>query len=584
MPRRTMNNTRSDRKGCSHRIISSGAVALVCYLLYNSFFLLPLHFDITHKLIGQTADPLQWIWFFRWFPYALTHGLNPLFSRVIWAPGGINLTWTTGAPVLALVCWPITALWGPFVSYNIVVLTAPALSAWITFLLCRELTGRFFPALFGGWLFGFSSYELGQLCGHPNLFVTWPVPLLVWLALRWYRGKLGDWGLVATAAAALLFLFGTSVEIFMTTILSSVVVISIAFGVFHDAPSRRRLLRLGYLAAWAVLAAGLLVSPYLWFMLFGPDRPQGSIYAARMFSTALANVLIPARTTWLDGGALQLWLGPFPGGMLEQGAYIGIPLLVIWVLFIIHDRHTDRGQILFYSAGILLLLSLGPWLTIFKHPLPIPLPWWGLNQIPLLQDALPIRLTLYVSLATAVMAAVWLADTNTNWKLKLVLVVASTVFLLPNFTLMRLWRIDPKIPVFFTQGMYKHFLQRNENVLVLPMDAGGKSILWQAESNFYFRIAGGYLGPPPPQLESNPVVRTCLYGMPPANAAAALRQFIRRSHIGAIITSTAQSSGLQCLSIPCVHRIDIGGVDLYQLRLWSQPQIPFTHRRAADHR
>ncbi len=542
-------------------------VALGLYLLYNAIFLIPLHFDITHRLIGATKDPLQWIWFFKWFPYALTHGLNPFISPAIWAPRGLNLTWTTCTPALAILCWPITAIWGPFVTYNLIALTAPALGAWMAYLLCRELTGTFFPALFGGWLFGFSSYELGQLCGHVNLFVTWPVPMLAWLALRWYRRKLGDRGFVTAAAAALLFLFGTSVEVFMTTILASVMVASLAFGVCRDPLSRRRLLRLGWLALLTITAVVVMVSPYLWLMLFGPDRPHGSIYSARMFSSALANLLVPARTTWLDGGILQLWLGPFPGDMLEQGAYIGLPLLVMWVLFCKNYRHTSLGQLLLYSAGILMLLSLGPWLTICKHPLPIPLPWWGLNRIPLVQDALPIRLTLYVSLATAVMAAVWLADAPTNWRLKLGLAVACTIFLLPNFSLMRLWSIDPPIPVFFVKGVYKHFLRRNENVLVLPIIAGGKSILWQAESKFYFRIAGGYLGPPPPRMAHNPVMEACMSGGQTPQLAKQVWPFIRHAHIGAVIISASNAGSFQwLLSCLHVHPITTNGVELYLIK------------------
>ena len=67
----------------------------------------------------------------------------------------------------------------------------PAVSAWAAFLLCRHLAGRFWPSLIGGYLFGFSSYELG-------------LPLVVIVALyarSAWRTPLGRFLLAALALA-----------------------------------------------------------------------------------------------------------------------------------------------------------------------------------------------------------------------------------------------------------------------------------------------------------------------------------------------------------------------------------------------
>lgn len=54
---------------------------------------------------------------------------------------------------------------------------APTLSAWAAYMLCRRVTGGFWPSLAGGYVFGFSSYELG----HLNLSLVFIPPLIGYL-------------------------------------------------------------------------------------------------------------------------------------------------------------------------------------------------------------------------------------------------------------------------------------------------------------------------------------------------------------------------------------------------------------------
>jgi hypothetical protein len=50
------------------------------------------------------------------------------------------------------------------------------------YLLGRYLTRDTLASLIGGYLFGFSSYELGEMPGHLNLDTIFVVPLVVLLA------------------------------------------------------------------------------------------------------------------------------------------------------------------------------------------------------------------------------------------------------------------------------------------------------------------------------------------------------------------------------------------------------------------
>ena len=60
------------------------------------------------------------------------------------------------------------------------------------FLLCRELTRNGTRPLAGGYLFGFSSYMLGQTLNHVNLALVFLLPLAVLLAVRHARGEISD--------------------------------------------------------------------------------------------------------------------------------------------------------------------------------------------------------------------------------------------------------------------------------------------------------------------------------------------------------------------------------------------------------
>ena len=132
-----------------------------------------------------------------------------------------------------LLAAPITLLAGPLLSYNLLLLAAPPAAACACYLLCRELSRRFWPSLLGGFLFGFPPYVLGQaVAQHLNLVMVWPLPLLALVAVRYHRGRLSSRRAVAAGVGLGLFLLGSSLELFATTVVLGgiVLTITIIFG------------------------------------------------------------------------------------------------------------------------------------------------------------------------------------------------------------------------------------------------------------------------------------------------------------------------------------------------------------------
>src|SRR5215210_1426302 len=83
-------------------------------------------------LVGayQQNDAEIFVWSFAWWPHAILDGTNPFFSRVVYAPTGVNLAWVTSVPALAVAFSPVTLLFGPSVSYNFAAVLLPGLAAW----------------------------------------------------------------------------------------------------------------------------------------------------------------------------------------------------------------------------------------------------------------------------------------------------------------------------------------------------------------------------------------------------------------------------------------------------------------------
>ena len=137
----------------------------------------------------------------------------------------------------------------------------PAVAAWTAFLLCRHLTGSFWPSLAGGYLFGFSSYMLGQQEGHPHMTSVFLVPLVALVVVRFLEGTLAGRGLVVRLGPLFALQLGFSVEIAFTLGLALVLGLALLAAVSPvGGPARAILAPLAGAPVAAVLA-----SPFLFY-------------------------------------------------------------------------------------------------------------------------------------------------------------------------------------------------------------------------------------------------------------------------------------------------------------------------------
>jgi hypothetical protein len=451
-------------------------------------------------LIGYGRDPQIFVWSFAWMLHAIETWQNPFYSHAIYAPTGINLAWATSVPGLALLYSPVTAIFGPDVSYNLAAMLAPALSAFTAYLLCRHVTRSTWAALVGGYLFGFSSYMLGEEEGHLHVTSVFLVPLIALAALRYLRGEIEGRGLGWRLGVLFGLQLWISTEVLVTAALALAVGLVLAAALLPA--TRPRIRTIWRPLAGAVGLTVLIGAPLVYYLATGFQ--SGSINIPSIFDGDLLNFLLPTRFVWAGGQWFLSTSEHFQGNNAEAGAYLGIPTLVIVIWFAFSARRSAATRFLLAGLGLAALLTLGTALVVKSHR-EFWLPWDEVARLPIFDNVLPARFALYGALAAAVIVAVWTSGRRgvAHWLLPALAVAA----LVPDLSRAD-YVVHPERWAFFTAGTYKACVPKNENLLILPFGAQDNSTLWQAESNFWFRIPEGYLAPAPPArfMDGDPLV------------------------------------------------------------------------------
>ena len=88
-------------------------------------------------------DQGQYVWNMWWVAHQLIHPGNPWFTSYLAAPVGIPLGFDTLTPLLGVVMAPVTLLFGPSASYNLLAIVMPGLACYAMYRLARLwLPGR----------------------------------------------------------------------------------------------------------------------------------------------------------------------------------------------------------------------------------------------------------------------------------------------------------------------------------------------------------------------------------------------------------------------------------------------------------
>jgi len=178
-----------------------GLLVTVAATLYSWVLTFPLILHLNSAIYGYPGDSTGTISIYDWWGYALRHHLG-LFDNTLWgAPWGAGWESQPFAVLPVLVLGPIAAVAGGTVAYNLQMLSAFPLTAWVTYLAARRLGARPLGAAFGALAFTFIPYHLEKAQGHVAQTHMEIYSGILLLLLRWRQGG-SRWNLAAAGGVA----------------------------------------------------------------------------------------------------------------------------------------------------------------------------------------------------------------------------------------------------------------------------------------------------------------------------------------------------------------------------------------------
>ncbi|MGX1617373.1 DUF2079 domain-containing protein [Micromonospora chalcea] len=473
----------------------------------------------------NSSDQALFEWLLAFGGHALTHGENPLYTTLINVPDGVNLAVNTSITVYAAVFAPLTYLIGPPATF-LVILTlnlAATAVAWY-WLLSRYLVRSRLAAGVGALFIAFCPAMVSHANAHLNWTAGWLVPLLIWGVFRLRRpGRAVTGGIVLGLLVAAAFSIAAE-GLFFTALALGVF---LAVWALHPArwpEVRAALPRMAAGLGVTALVAGALLAYPLWLHFLGPQRFHGTGFDPLIHSEDIAAYGSYPRRSLAGWAGWGTSLAPNP---TEENSFFGVPLLLLAVAcFALLWRRAGRAfratlAALGVTAVVFAVLSWGPTVKWNGRRFDQMLPFGVLDNLPVINAALPSRLALVVAPVIGLLLAYAIdalrarppryRATGVAWALGFV------VALLPLVPTPLLTSVREPIPQFITSGAWQRYVPPDGVLTPLPLtvDVYPDGQRWQAYALAHrqgeFRIpAGFFLGPGGPEGRGRigPVPRT----------------------------------------------------------------------------
>ena len=325
----------------------------------------------------------------------------------------------------------------------------------------------------------------------------------------------------------------------MTLTVMLVFALLLAFVVVPDIRKRLRSAVLPVLAGYAV--AGVIAAPLVYYGLSAGGPPP--LTDASAYDADLLNLVVPTATNGWHWDTFASLAAHFPGGINEQDSYLGLPVLLIIVLLALR-RWSPEIRFLLAAFALATAMSFGTALHVDGRRL-LWLPWSALSDASVANNIIPSRIAVYATLAAAALVAIWISTTAGRvFPRPYVLPILAVAALVPVFWTTAFVQ-HPERLAFFTDGLYKECIPRGETLLIFPYGNTGWSMLWQAESRFWFNMTEGDVGTHYPDAYlADPTINVLVRDVQ-ATPALPMRQLValaRRRHVDRVVSAATMGS------------------------------------------
>lgn len=162
-------------------------VLLLCYLAGGVAVTWPRASYLAGQL-PSSRDSASYVWGFWWVAHQVSHLGNPWFTHYMAAPVGVSLGYHSLMVLPGLIFTPVTWLFGPSASYNLLVILVPGLSSYAMYRAARLWLRSQTGAIAAGAFFGLSAMLCQEDWYHINIAVgTLFLPVTLELAVRLRR-------------------------------------------------------------------------------------------------------------------------------------------------------------------------------------------------------------------------------------------------------------------------------------------------------------------------------------------------------------------------------------------------------------
>jgi hypothetical protein len=378
-------------------------VLAVILLVFLKVIMGPAFFSAT-SYVGELGDANVFQWYIGWIWYALLHHQDVFVTPVFNYPHMTHIMEVTSVPMLGFLFGWLYSVVGLNAAFNLIFMMNYAMILIFGALSLQRLGINRYLSAIGGFLFMLMPYISSQELGHVNLyFVGFHFLAFYLLASHLTATRPLKWIEGALLGATIIAIFYTSMETCLSFFLF--LGIMLIFIIIYNRLELWSRIKLSVTRSYMIGLCVPLILSIPGLANFFTDTSHKSLVSRGFvvnFVNDLLAFIIPTHIYQVHNTFSDSIVAKFTGNFSEWNGYLSVPAIIFIIICILLNRKQKSTQISASAFITILILSLGPALHISGKATHILLPWEFLSHLPLIQDVLPARLSLYMQFSAVV--------------------------------------------------------------------------------------------------------------------------------------------------------------------------------------